>query len=456
MGKTHYIILFLFLVLSAAAQNDNSQWGLVIKDLDNDSVVLNQNGREKMTPASVTKLMTTATALEILGPDYQFITDIRVSGEVNEKGVLEGDLCVIGGLDPTIESEAMGCYGFLDSVAHHVKELGIKKIAGDIIVDGGITDGLGVSPKWLLEDLATYYGVGCYGMSIYDNVQKMHIKNGKITFQYEDYEVVDRTKRDHGKWANVDVYTLPKSEVIVVEGVIGSRASANVRVSINNPMDVAAKSLKKRLEKAGVDVEGKAEGRDFGKEIPGESIYKYVSPKLKDIIRVVNVTSNNHFAEHIFRNLGAQNDERGATVEDSKRVIQEYWSDKGLDLSNITLFDGNGLSPMDAISPEMVVGLLERMSKSENAEYFKASLPLCGYEGTVKDLFVDSDMTVRAKSGSMTGVQAYAGYISFCERNFVFCVIVNEFDMARKDLRYEITRKIIQALDNYACSFQRD
>lgn len=458
------VMALLAVPFGVEARNGHAEWGLVVKDLTGKRVVVNENGSVKMTPASTMKLFTTATALEILGPAYRIETGIWTDGKIDERGVLNGNLYIKGGLDPTIESSAIGNYGFFDSVAVALYGLGIKKVNGDIIADGNIIYGDEASPKWVLEDLATYYGVGCFGLSVYDNVQNVTVKavdkNGKLSVkaQYPGAEinVINKLRIVGSSDAVVYTYSIPYGKEVLLEGTLGVGVTKYLRLAITNPNEVVAKTLLSKLGSRGIAVDGDARESRWTSYEGCNKLYAYYSPFLLNIIKEINFNSNNHYAQHIFRLLGTQVHTRNATLKDSENVVKSYWKRKGINIDEMAIYDGNGLSPMDALSPEVMVSMLEYMYHSKSAFSFMSSLPECGVEGTVKAIFRGKDFYARAKSGSMSGVQAYAGYVNYKNRIFAFCVIVNEFDEERSKVKMMIEQRLINAIKGYEASLQGD
>ena len=108
------------------------RWGVAVMSLDDGSLIYQHNSDSRFIPASNTKLFTTAAALEKLGPDYSYQTEIYACGPIDSCGVLEGDLLIKGSGDPTI-----GDIAILEEWADNIKSIGINEIKGDIIGDEG-------------------------------------------------------------------------------------------------------------------------------------------------------------------------------------------------------------------------------------------------------------------------------------------------------------------------------
>lgn len=447
------LVLALLLPLLASAQDfGNAQVGYLVYDLDSDRVVAEKDPDIKMTPASVMKLFTTATALELFGGDYEYHTNVLTDGTISG-GMLKGNLYIHGAADPTLESKVYPDLHFFSDMVKALHDKGIGRIDGDIIVDGSVIYGEAVSPKWVVEDLYTYYGVGCHGVSLFDNVQTLTIHGvdpPTFTPKYPEsnVNVISNLQLTDGGSSAIMVYTVPFSNEYVVEGSLHRGNYASPQVAIPNPMLFMANYAKSQLVKAGIVVSGEARESKCNAPCNATVLYTYRSPMLSVIVREVNFNSNNHFAQHLFRLIGTRSREIGSTSSEAVHVLTNFWKSKGLrSISNMAMYDGNGLSPMNAVSPRMVVDILRYMRKSESSYYFMQSLPRCGHEGTVKALFWNKpEIEAYAKSGSMTGVQSYAGYIRQSNRNFAFCVIVNEFDDERSRVKREIQDLLVKSI----------
>ena len=124
-------------------------------------------------------LLTSAAALELLGPGYCFKTQLGYTGNLNKStGLLTGDIVIKGGGDPALGSQYFKDHyrNFLTDWITTIKKLGIKKIEGRIIADDTRYDNQPVPPKWIWEDIGNYYGAGTYGLSVFDNMFEIHFR----------------------------------------------------------------------------------------------------------------------------------------------------------------------------------------------------------------------------------------------------------------------------------------
>jgi serine-type D-Ala-D-Ala carboxypeptidase/endopeptidase (penicillin-binding protein 4) len=158
----------------------NAQAGIHIAEMETGKVLYELNSDKMMIPASVLKLVTSAAALEILGPDYRFRTRIGYSGKI-ENGILKGNLVIIGGGDPALGSEYFRDHyffpHFLEVWAQRIKAAGIKRVEGNLIMDGSLYDTEKIPPTWIWEDMGNYYGAGASALTVYDNLFRISFRS---------------------------------------------------------------------------------------------------------------------------------------------------------------------------------------------------------------------------------------------------------------------------------------
>ncbi len=426
----------------------------LVEDVKTGETIAEHRAEKNTIPASTTKLVTTATALELLGPDFKFETKLQYDGTI-ENGTLKGNIYILGGGDPTLGSKYMGDSLFLEKWVDAIKALGIKNIEGTVCGDASLFDTEGVGPKWLWEDLGNYFAAGAYGISIYDNTYEVTFKSGAIgttpsiistepampKIEFDLYLKSTKTKRD-----NAYFYGAPFSNKRSIRGEIpANRSRFTSKGDIPNPPLYAAQVLSNALKNNGVSISKEASYTLTSSENKRTDIISIFSPTLQEIIRNINEISNNHYAEHLFRYISLQK-QKIASNEGSVEIIKEFWEDKELDINELMMYDGCGLSPSNAISANFFVDLLTyEANKSPYAEEFLASLPTAGVDGTIKRLLKGTRLQgkVRAKSGSFTGVQCFAGYIFWDNKKYAFAVLINNFTDSRKETVKNIEKLLL-------------
>jgi len=450
MKKSLFIFLALILVSQLFAGNpadefvnnkllENANISLLVKDLQTGQTLYQHHAQNSVTPASTMKLVTTATALELLGPEYRFETKLEIDGSISRDSVLTGNIYIRGGGDPTLGSEKVGEGEFLNEWVAAVRKAGIRRIKGQIIADSGLYDDEGVNPFWTWEDIGNYYAPGVYGISYLDNTCRVVFRSGRAGTTPDiirtSPEIPKLTFDNHLLSSGIAFdscyfHGAPHSYIRSIWGEIpANRSEFTVKVDISNPGLLLAQDFTKSLFEHRIAVSGEAtdivpEGKS------GKVIFTQLSPTLSEIIKETNVKSNNFFAEQIFRQLSLQNF-HVASAEGAIKVIKSFWKSKGLPVDQLYQYDGCGLSPMDAVSAQFFVELLTYMhTRSANEAAFFKSLPVSGESGTLASFLRNTSLQgkVHAKSGTITRVKSYAGYINANGRNYVFALLVNNAD----------------------------
>lgn len=445
MKKIIVILPFLIMGIISSAQSPistftnnslhrNANISILVKDLKTGKVLHSHRSSNATIPASTMKLVTTATALEMLGADYQFKTTLEIDGEISTDSVLNGNLIIYGNGDPTLGSAKLGDIYFLNDWVSAVKKAGIKHITGDIIADASAYDTEGVNPKWLWEDMGNYFASGAYGISYKDNTFEMELKSGAVGTTPEIMKIApnipELTFKNYLNSTSIRFdsayfYGAPfQNERSIYGEIPANRASFTIKGDIPRPGLVLARDFAWKLKSSGISIFGNA----TDEAVIGNRavIYTHLSPKLSEIIKEINVTSNNHFAEHLFRHLSLQKSKQASSVE-SVKVIRSFWQSKGIPVDELFMQDGSGLSPMNAVSANFFVSLLTYMDKSKNSAVFRTSLPISGKTGTLRSFLKGTslDGKVQAKSGTMSRIKSYAGYINSGEKRLIFAIIVN-------------------------------
>jgi len=407
--------------------------------------VFEYNPAESLMPASVLKLVTSAAALELLGPGYCFKTQVGYTGNLKTlTGRLTGDIVITGGGDPSLGSQYFkDHYGnFLKDWITGVRELGIKNIEGRIITDDSRYDHQPVPPKWLWEDIGNYYGAGAYGLSAFDNMFEIHFSTSEdgstpeITGMIPDlcrYELTNRLTAS-GNTDNGYVFSAPYNDYGWIAGSIPvNREDFVLKAAISDPPLLIAEIFDSMLDSAGITISMYPSTTRLAKntiyEVP-VTIAEVTSPPLSRIIEVLNHESVNLYAEHLLKEIGKICNGKG-TTEAGIEVIYRFLENSGVNPAGMFLEDGSGMSPLDAVTSRGLSELLVFMkNKSEYFSEFYNSFPDAGKEGTIKSNFKNPvfNSNLRAKSGSMTRVTSYAGYFkSMSGIDMAFSIIVNNF-----------------------------
>lgn len=477
MKRIISILFSISIIIASHAQQSLQQFlnnpslkhasvGVCVKDLSTGKTIVSYNEDKSLTTASVMKLLTTATALELLGPKYKYETTLALDANNPSK------LLVIGSGDPTL-----GTAIFKENQHSFLMDWSDKlhaKLGGSDNLKLYVVDNLfgynGVSDEWTWIDMGNYYAAGAYGISVFDNTYQLFFntidrnRSPKILrtepevkgLTFTNYLKLNTTGRDNGY-----IYGAPFSYNRVLRGDIPARrTSFSIKGDIPDPGLMLGQVLASELVKRGISVaEVETAHLDYINNYEnvsgatavnyrvGEILHVHQSRPLTDILREVNVESNNHYAEHLIRTIGRhQNpDIYSDALEEGIKYVKKLWTESDIPTSSLFMHDGCGLAPQNAASAELFCDLLVYMhNKSLYAKEFFASMPLAGRDGTLKSFMNTTKYRgkVRAKSGSIGGVQCYAGYLIDGNKRYAFTIMVNKFTGSRSAVRKSIEQFI--------------
>lgn len=471
----YYLLLLLYISMfsTGSAQNaagsslsslpgfENASIGFCVKDL-NGNEIASINKNTTLTPASTLKILTSATALEIMGDKYSFPTTLAINTNNPQQLIIHG----YG--DPTLGSEYIGrgANDFLKDWVDHIKKQVDSQQPIDILVIDNYFGYSGVSSKWLKEDLGNYFAAGAYGISIYDNTYRLYFNTTDtesapqiIKTQPEMPELIFRNtlkmnsnNEDNG-YINGEIFSNYRT---LVGDIPAKRASFSIKGDIPDPGLMLGKIISTKLQEEGYSIAKLETSRDlyyenmynrFGSANPEEKVfYTYRSPALKDIIRVINERSNNHYTEHLIRTIGRTIGDKSIytdALSEGVAQISLFWENKGINTNSLRMYDGCGLAPSDGISAEMLCDILVYMkAKSKYCDAFVESLPKAGKEGTVRNVLKGTRLEgkVVMKSGSIANVQCFAGYYTDGDKQYAFSIMVNNYNSSRK--------QVVRAIEN--------
>lgn len=456
MAYRHYLcILFSLLyiafplVASEAEDNflnsetvSNANVGYLVKNLRTGEVYASFRANNVVAPASTMKLLTTSTALEMLGGDFRFETYLETDGKI-ENGILNGNVYIRGTGDPTLGSQKVGNQMFLYKWTQMLVRKGIKQINGDIVADMSFFDADAVNPAWMWEDIGNYYAPAIFSLAYLDNTVNIQLRSAEIGSVAEVVKTLPAVEElqfeNHIRCTKIEydgayVHGMPLNNTRYLVGSVPSnRGIFGVKGDLPNPGLLLARHFKANLQEQGVTVSGapayitEQQLDADGNPVERTMLYIHLSEPLRDIIAETNINSNNHYAEQVFRYLGSRITVP-TTISNSQLIINSFWKNRKINLSACRIEDGSGLAPIDAVSPEVFVALLAYMYKSKNFADFYASLPVAGESGTLRSFCYKTALEHRlhAKSGTTSTVKSYAGYIEAENGDtWAFSVVVN-------------------------------
>ncbi|MCC2591607.1 D-alanyl-D-alanine carboxypeptidase/D-alanyl-D-alanine-endopeptidase [Chryseobacterium sp. MFBS3-17] len=391
---------------------------------DSGNLVYEYQGNKGLTSASTQKIFTAAAALETLGRDYTYKTTASHSGTV-AKGVLAGNLFISSNGDPTLGSwryDGWKPENFKQKLIKAIKEKGISKINGDLIIDDVYFDFQTVPGGWPWDDMGNYYGAGVWSVNWRENQFDMNLKNGII----QDFNVDMKSVR----WVN-DVkvggssdqsliFTAPHSTVGVINGTLPAKP-ITVSGAMPNPPLQLGHEIKKWLAENRIDFNGKIvtnsmrkiEGRELLRAPAAHVFFTYESPTLEKIVYWFLRRSINLYGETLLKTMAMEKTGTGS-FDAGLVYLKSFWKSKGINEKMINFADGSGLSPQNYVSAKAEVQSLLWTMKQPWFSAFYNGLP--------------EQNGMRMKSGTVKDTKSFGGYHSATSgKKYVYAIIINNY-----------------------------
>ena len=414
----------------------SSNVGMKVVSLVTGEVLYEKDAEKLHHPASTMKLITAATALVKLGPNYRFHTTLYVD-RLEGSRVL-GNIYLKGGGDPVFDSDD------LEEMVERLAEMDTKDLQGDIVADETYFDAIRRGKGWMWDDgpIGGYFshlsaltinhnGVHLRispGTKVGDPVrvhldpptQYMKIVNEATTVAVSE-KVRVKIKRKNGS---------PEENVLMIDGAMAiGQAEMNRRVDVLDPALYCGTLLREMLAKRGMTLQGTVRYGDVPEE--AVEIITHVSPPLSRILWEMNKPSDNLIAELLLKTIGAELSGTPGTGKKGQLAISKFLSEIGMDRRHYTLADGSGVSRYNLVTASLLTDLLVYMFRNFAVmpEYL-ASLPVGGVDGTLARRMrgMTAEGVLRAKTGTLRGLTALAGYTATADGETVaFSILVSNY-----------------------------
>lgn len=432
-------------------------FGLYVHDINDNRTVAAHQADKSLIPASTQKILTTAYALQTLGENHTFKTELGYSGEI-KGNTLHGNLIVKGFGDPALLSNYHEEHykNILDSWADSIKNKGIDTITGSIIMDASYFGAYNTPPDWFWNDMGNYYGASPFAINVEDNRFEVYFNStagaGNTTTITGTTAPYDITIDNHVIGANTSrdmayFYSAPLGEQIWAKGKIpqGQRQFI-VKASIPNPPKHLGMLLKQTLHRNGIVYTEEIEV-EFNKSKSYNLLATQHSPKLIDIILTTNQRSHNLFAETLLLHL-CKEKQIDTNTQYAGEALKLLMQQEGIDLTGANIRDGSGLSRSNLITAKQMTEVLVALSKDkEKWESFISTLPKAGREGSLASIFQNTSAVDRlvAKSGYLNKARSYSGFITTKSgKEICFTLIANNYTCTAYQMKKKMERLMIQ------------
>lgn len=452
--------------------------GIKVVSLNSGKVIFENESEKYYMPASNMKNFTVATALERLGPEFRFRTDVFANARVDANGTIigpltikgSGDISISNGFDPAFPKQIDPYWG-IDLLVDKIIAAGVKRIEGDIVGDESYFQGFAIPETWEWDDLQTYYGTEVSALPLNDNaidisVMPGSVGNSCIARPLPMNHVVRIVNKcvtlSSGGTNTLNVRKELDQNVFEISGSLPAGTKEfRGSFALTRPAELFVELLKQRLEAKGVKVTGVTRLADVPaakpcKNCPPPVNIAYLeSPPFSVIAQKTLKPSQNLYSETILWTLGEEVGRKTGGSGDSSRlglaVVKSFLKEIGIPDDGIIQYDGSGLSRHDLITPSAVVTLYTYMAKqSKYPAAWRDSLTIGGVDGTLKNRFKGTAAAgnIRGKTGTIDQVSALSGYLTTAGGEpVVLSIVVNGVPVSGN--RTSLIDDIVVALANF-------
>lgn len=431
----------------AAAQ---AHWGISVTTLDG-RLLYERNDARMFAPASNGKLLTTATALALLGPNATELTRVIAGAPPDAQGVVHGDLTLVGAGDASISGRAYPYLGHTDrpnpplaalaALADQLQQRGVRRVEGNVVGDDTAFPQEPYGSGWAWDDLEWSWGAPVSALTVNDNIAYLTVAPGArpgdalaVSWDPEMAGDSGDPAEPAAHYYRVDnaarTSAAESQPSLGVDRPVGSRnlrifgtlpaggTAAHLAIAIQDPAEFAAMAFRQMLEARGIAVAGQAIAHhraSVDTSIYEQSVLRplalpsaapataaiQLAPPLPagavvlasrtsvPLLQDLTVTNkvSQNLHAEIFLRLVGERYGSDGSIEEGARVVRAWMLRAGILPQDFFFYDGSGLSPQDEVTPRAMTALLRYVAAQPWGEQFRQTLPVGGVDGTLADRF---------------------------------------------------------------------
>jgi serine-type D-Ala-D-Ala carboxypeptidase/endopeptidase (penicillin-binding protein 4) len=407
---------------------------IYVRDAGTNEVIVDLAADAQRSPASIVKVLTTFAALDMLGPAYTWKTRVYLGGPL-DNGVVEGDLFIAGGGDPYLTDERW--WSFVQAL----RELGIARISGDVVIDNSYFAPAGVgraefdaqpfrSYNVLPDALMVNFQTSRFTISAIPKRAKPQIVVTPLPSNLvlrNEVRLGTGPCQGYNRGISFDMPDASDPNTLVLRGTFPAACGTySMNRAIMTAPDFAYGTFRTLWTQSGGVIDGAARIA----VVPPDAhlLYEHASVPLAEIIRLVNKFSNNVMARHLLLTLAAEKFGTPATVDRGRNAVRAWLADRGISAADFVLDNGSGLSRNERVTARGLGEMLDVAWHSPFMPEFAASLPLSATDGTLRSRFDSPGMQgrIRLKTGRIDDVSALAGFVNAASgRTYIVVIIIN-------------------------------
>lgn len=429
----------------------NVQFSIHILKANDGQTVYNQDATKPLIPASNMKIITSAAAMEYLGPNFKYETKVGLSGDT---------LVIIASGDPLLGDKVTDtkygredCWIFKD-IAAVLKQNEITAIK-DIIADTGVFDDQRVHPSWPEKDLNRWYACEVSGLNYNDNCVKVTATNNsdKVSISIEpktDFvKITNKVTSITKGTSKVGSYRTLEPNKIIIRGKCNNQAGP-FDVAIERPAAFFGFLLAENLSSAGIKVQGQLIEKTFNDNSDIKMLAQYDTP-ISDCLARCNKDSLGLAAEALLKTIAAHNnpDKTGGSWAEGQELISQYLLKLGIDEGQFYIDDASGLSKKNKLSANTITKVLSNIYESGNWAIYKDSLAVGGVDGTISKYFTEPKYKgkILGKTGYISKVKSFSGVCTTKQGDFLFSILTNNANAQTRAAINDIAKAIIDDAD---------
>ena len=430
--------------------------GIAVTEVDSGRVLYGRGETELLNPASNTKLFTTAAGLALLGPEYRWKTVAYADGPV-QSGEVKGRLYLKGHGDPTLVVEDLW------RIVADLWAGGVRRIAGDLVVDDSFFDGARLAPGFAQKDEDAAFRAPSSALSLNYNAVGVHILPGatdgapaRVVVEPPSpyFEITNEVRTSSTARTTVTLEARDGKDrtLLVARGRIGLKdAGVTLQKRVGHPELYAGYALRELLARRGIKVTGQVMKGAVPTEARALSVH-YSLP-LGVVIREVNKRSNNFMAEQLLKTIGAEAGGKPGTWQKGLDGVAGFLERVGIGRSSYKMTNGSGLYDSNRFTPLQIVTLLRSSYRDfRYASDYLGSLALAGADGTTTHRMVGglAERFVRAKTGTLLGISCLSGYAGAPNKApLLFSILMNDLTDAGSAKARRVQDQIAETLVAY-------
>jgi D-alanyl-D-alanine carboxypeptidase/D-alanyl-D-alanine-endopeptidase (penicillin-binding protein 4) len=431
--------------LADAPEFSNAHWGILVVDPERGDTLYSRNAGKLFMPASNMKILTSATALAQLGPDYRYRTVFAARGSV-ANGTLNGDLLVIGRGDPSVSDHMLHDAMIpLRAIADSLAARGIHRIAGTIVAAGNAFPSDVFGYGWTYDDFEDSYSAPIDELLFNEGFSVLHIRGGdrpgdparvdvtpahsfpRVHVQATTIAAPTTSDWRRGRGEGLRAHKDSTTWDVILDGQIAVGDTAVIEVTHHDPDVAYVAAVREALRDKGIAVDDTPVTDTYGR---ADTLATLSSPPLSEILKALMKPSQNQIAEMLFRTVALEQTGAGRT-DSARAVVSAQIAKWGVSVSaEAVVRDGSGLSRYDYISPRTVVRILDAMRRSPHFSAYYDALPIAGVDGTIRNRMkgTPAQGNVHAKTGSVALARSLSGYVTTADHHMlIFSFLANNW-----------------------------